>query len=248
MKYLSVLKFIVNYLVSIIGKLLGYIITPIVFSYRDYINNYAWNFIKQNNIKYNRSTIYKEDDEKYYTKNGFIYKRKTNKFLGYIILVPFFFIDNDANLTSCSLAFTKAEDVKGLKLIGSYFDLGDRAMENKISVNPFTNWQNFKQFYYWMVIRNGFYNYNYIVEDSYMNSTTGFTKEFPPNERIHGSNKNLKDFNEHRFYQDKSGKWFFICTLCRMYKGKAYGYEFGWRRLSNGGVNAVIRLYWSKSF
>ena len=37
-------------------------------------------------------------------------------------------------------------------------------------------------------------------------------------------------------------------TYCKMIKGKAYGFEIGYRRLNNGGVNAVVRKYfgWKK--
>ena len=35
-------------------------------------------------------------------------------------------------------------------------------------------------------------------------------------------------------------------TRCKHFRGKAYGYEIGWRRKDTGGVNAVIRLYANK--
>jgi hypothetical protein len=35
-------------------------------------------------------------------------------------------------------------------------------------------------------------------------------------------------------------------TLCKHYKGFAYGYEIGWRRKDLNGVNAVIRIHWKK--
>ena len=54
------------------------------------------------------------------------------------------------------------------------------------------------------------------------------------------------EFSEHRFYQDSNGKWFFLMTRCKHFKGKAYGYEIGWRRKDTGGVNAVIRIYFGK--
>jgi hypothetical protein len=41
MKYLSILRFINHYLKAIGGKLSGYIVTPLVFTFRNYINNYA---------------------------------------------------------------------------------------------------------------------------------------------------------------------------------------------------------------
>lgn len=37
-----------------------------------------------------------------------------------------------------------------------------------------------------------------------------------------------------------------LMTLCKHYKGFAYGYEIGWRRKDLNGVNAVIRLYFGK--
>lgn len=241
MKYFSVFKFIANYLLAILGKTTGYIITPLVFPHRDWIRNYAWNWMQVNNIKCQRSTIYKEDTEKYYTKDGYITKRDTNKFLGYFVLLLYFFLDDDSSLTSCSTMFVKPEDVTGLVLVGSYFDLGDRAGENKISI--WTNWKNFKQFYYWMVYRNGFYNFNYVVEDSYLNDCGKFETV---SGRIHKDGPNLLEFSEHGFYKDSNGKWFFLMTLCKYYKGFAYGYEIGWRRKNLNGVNAVIRIHWKK--
>lgn len=241
MKYLSILKFIGNYLLAILGKLIGYIVTPLVFPHRDWIRNYALNWMQVNGIKCQRSTIHKEDEEKYYTRDGYIVKRKTNKLLGYLIMIPYFFLDDDSSLTSCSTMFVKPEDVDGLVLVGSYFDLGDRARENKISI--WTNWNNFKQFYYWMVYRNGFYNFNYIVEDSYLNACGKFETV---SGRIHKKGPNPVEYSEHGFYQDSNGKWFFLMTLCKHIKGFAYGYELGWRRKDLSGVNAVIRIHWKK--
>ena len=241
MKYLSILKFVGNYLVAIPGKVLGLVVTPMIFPHRDWIRNYVWNYMQVNGIKCERSTIHSEDNEKYYTKNGWIVKRKTNKYVGKVISILHRFLDDDSSLTSCSTMFVKPEDVDGLVLVGSYFDLGDRARENKISI--WTNWKNFKQFYYWMCIRNGFYNYNYIEEDSYLNAC-GMLDSV--SKRIHKKGPNPEEFSEHRFYQDSNGKWFFTMNLCKHIRGFAYGYELGWRRKSLNGVNAVIRLHWKK--
>ena len=114
--------------------------------------------------------------------------------------------------------------------------------ENKINI--FKNWKTFKQFYYWSVIRNGFYNYNYIVEDSYINQCGELAQGISG--RINKSGPNTKEFSEHGFYQDSNGKWFFLMTRCKHFRGKVYGYEIGWRRKDTGGVNAVIRLYFAK--
>ena len=241
MKYLSIYRFVKHYISSILGKLEGFLITPLVFPHRDWIRNYAWNYMRVNGIDCFRSTIHSEDDEKYYTKNGFILKRKTNKILGKVVMWLYFHLDDDSDLTSCSTMFVKPEDVTGLVHIGSYFDLGDRARENKISI--WKNWSNFKKFYYWMVYRNGFYNFNYIVEDSYLDSCGEFDTVSP---RINKEGPNPVEFSEHNFYQDSNGKWFFILTKCKHYKGKAYGYEFGWRRKDDGGVNAITRVYFGK--
>ena len=241
MKYLSIYRFVKHYISSILGKLEGFLITPLVFPHRDWIRNYAWNYMRVNGIECFRSTIHSEDDTKYYTKNGYILKRKTNKVLGKVVMWLYFHLDDDSNLTSCSRMFVKPEDVTGLVHIGSYFDLGDRARENKISI--WTNWKNFKQFYYWMVIRNGFYNFNYIVEDSSLNKCGSFISV---SGRIHKNGANPVEYSEHGFYQDSNGKWFFLLTLCKHYKGFAYGYEIGWRRKDLNGVNAVIRFYWKK--
>ena len=73
-----------------------------------------------NNLALKRSTSHSEDNEKYYTKDGFITKRKNNKLLG-----------KSSNLTSCSSVFVKPENVKGLVHKGSYFEIGDRQSENK---------------------------------------------------------------------------------------------------------------------
>ena len=241
MKWLSVGRFIKHYVSSIAGKIGGLILTPFIFPHRDWIRNYAWNYMRVNGIECFRSTIHSEDDTKYYTKNGYILKRKTSKVLGKIVMWLYFHLDDDSDLTSCSRMFVKPEEVTGLVHIGSYFDLGDKARENKISI--WTNWKNFKQFYYWMVIRNGFYNFNYIVEDSSLNKCGEFGSI---SERMHKGGPNLKEFSEHGFYQDSNGKWFFLMTRCKHFKGKAYGYEIGWRRKDTGGVNAVIRLYANK--
>ena len=91
---------------------------------------------------------------------------------------------------------------------------------------------------------NGFYNFNYIVEDSYMNQCGELAQG--ASGRINKSGPNPEEYSEHGFYQDSNGKWFFLMTRCKHFNGKAYGYEFGWRRKSSGGVNAVIRLYFGK--
>lgn len=245
MKYFSILKFTLNYVLAILGKLSGYIITPLVFPFRNYINHYVFNFIKNNNMKLNRFVIVSEDFEKYYLPKGYITKRETNKFLGYILMFFWFYIDNDANLTCCSQAFTDSKDVKGLTYIGSYFELGDLQRENTTPI--WTNWTNFKNFYYWMVVRNGFYNYNYLVEDSVMNECGNFN-HLDRDPRIHENYKPLQNFDVHHFFQDSNGKWFFRTAMCRIIKGKAYGYEIGWYRTSSGGVNAKIRVQWAKVF
>lgn len=242
MKWLSVGRFIKHYVSSIVGKIGGLVLTPLIFPHRDWIRNYAWNYMRVNGIECERSTIWKEDDEKYYTRDGYILKRKTSKVIGVLVMRLYYHLDDDSSLTSCSTMFVKPEDVDGLVLVGSYFDLGDRARENKISI--WTNWKNFKQFYYWMVYRNGFYNYNYIVEDSSLNKCGTFNSV---SGRIHKNGPNPVEYSEHGFYQDSNGKWFFLMTLCKHYKGFAYGYEIGWRRKSLSGVNAVIRIHWKKS-
>lgn len=238
MKYMCILVFIWHYIKAITGKLLGYILTPLIFPHRDWIRNYTYNYMLTNTMPLKRSVIHSEDSEKYYTKNGYILKRKTNKFIGILVMWLWRYLDDDSNLTSCSIMFVKPENVKGLVHIGSYFDLGDRAKENKISI--WTNWQNFKDFYYWMVIRNGFYNYNYYDEDSITNKCGTFN--LPEDKRMHKKGPNEEEFSIHYFFQDSNGKWFFRTAMCKHYKGYAYGYEIGWYRTSSGTVNAKIRL------
>ena len=241
MKWLSVGRFIKHYVSSIVGKIGGLVLTPLIFPHRDWIRNYAWNYMRVNGIECERSTIWKEDEEKYYTRDGWIQKRKTNKVVGKIVMWLYYHLDDDSSLTSCSTMFVKPEDVTGLVLVGSYFDLGDRARDNKISI--WTNWKNFKQFYYWMCMRNGFYNFNYIVEDSSLNKCGTFESV---SGRIHKNGPNPVEYSEHGFYQDSNGKWFFLMTLCKHVRGYAYGYEIGWRRKDLSGVNAVIRIHWKK--
>lgn len=238
MKYLNILVFIWHYIKAILGKLTGYAVTPLVFPHRDWIRSYTWNYILVNKLPLKRSTVHSEDNEKYYTKSGYILKRKTNKVVGTITMLFWRYLDDDSSLTSCSRMFVKPENVKGLVHIGSYFDLGDKARENKISI--WTNWQNFKDFYYWMVIRNGYYNYNYYDEDSITNSCGTF--DLPDDKRIHKKGPNKEEFSIHHFFQDSNGKWFFRTAMCKHYKGFAYGYEIGWYRTSPSGVNAKIRL------
>lgn len=242
MKQYSVLKFFGNLIVVICGKATAFVLYPFLYFFSDLIRNYAWNWRQVNGIKCLRSTIHSEDNEKYYTKDGYIIKRKTNKFLGYVVEFLNFYNDDDSDLKITSRMFHKPEEVDGLKIVGSYFDIGDKMRENKINI--FKNWKTFKQFYYWSIIRNGFYNYNYIVEDSYMNECGELAQGISP--RIHKQGPNPVEFSEHGFYQDSNGKWFFLWTLCKHFRGKAYGYEIGWRRKDTGGVNAVIRLYVNK--
>ena len=42
-----------------------------------------------------------------------------------IVMWLYYHLDDDSSLTSCSTMFVKPEDVDGLVLVGSYFDLGD---------------------------------------------------------------------------------------------------------------------------
>jgi hypothetical protein len=241
MKHLSIVRYILTYLIAILGKSLAFILTPFIFQFKDFIRNYAWNFLLSKGFKIQRSTIFDEDKNKYYTAKGYIIKRETNSFIGYMILFFYFFLDDDANLDSCSMMFSDQRRVKGLKVLGSYFDISDAQRLNKINL---FHWYTFKEFYYWSVIRNGFYNYNYIVEDSILNKCGNF--DLPPTKRISKSGVNTENFSEHRFYKDDKGKWFFIVTFCKIIKGKAYGYEIGWRRKTSGGVNQIFRVYWSK--
>jgi hypothetical protein len=241
MKYLSIIRYTLNYLIAILGKVLAYVLTPFIFQFKDFVRNYTWNFLLSKGLKIKRSTIFDEDKNKYYTAKGYIVKRKTNSISGYIILFFYFFLDDDANLDSCSSMFSDARKVNGLKFLGSYFDVADTQRLNKINL---LDWYTFKEFYYWTVIRNGFYNYNYIIEDSILNICGNF--DLLPTKRISKSGGNVENFSEHRFYKDDNNKWFFIMTYCKIVKGKAYGYEIGWRRMSKGGVNQIFRVYWSK--
>ena len=62
MSYLSVLKFTLNYIVAILFKLVGYVVTPLIFPHRYCINNYVFNFIINNKMKLNRMIIVGEDE------------------------------------------------------------------------------------------------------------------------------------------------------------------------------------------
>ena len=96
MKYLSIYRFAKHYISSILGKLGGLVLTPLKFPHRDWIRNYAWNYMRVNGIECERSTIWKEDDTKYYTKNGFILKRKTNKVLGKVVMWLYSYLDDNS--------------------------------------------------------------------------------------------------------------------------------------------------------
>jgi hypothetical protein len=50
MKYLSIYRFVKHYISSILGKLEGFLITPLVFPHRDWIRNYAWNYMRVNGL------------------------------------------------------------------------------------------------------------------------------------------------------------------------------------------------------
>lgn len=240
MKWISVVRMVAVLAGSIVGKVLGFVVTPLVYMKKDWIRNYAWNWMLSRDVKINRSTVYAEDAEKYYTAKGYIQKRVT-AWYGVVVVVLYMWLDDDANLDCCSKMFSDEKKVKGLKVVGSYFDLGDVQAMNEIDLS---DWYTFKQFYYWMVVRNGFYNYNYVIEDSWSNACGKIDME--PSKRIHKGGGNTEEWSEHGFYQDENGKWFFLCTYCRLKDGKAYGYEIGYRRKSGGGVNQVIRLYWAK--
>lgn len=247
-KYLSVVLFILHYLVSILGKALAYIVTPFVFPFRHSIRNYVYNYFLSNNVYLDRCTVTSLFKSQYQTSKGFIKKRKTNKFIAYLAVFLWFFLDDDASLDCCSSSYADPLKIKGLNIRGSYFDLGDKQAENNIKCTLY----NFKSFYYWAVIRNGFYNWNYLIEDSILDRTSGI--DLPIHERIHESNKNIQPFKYNEFYQDTSGKWFFYLARCWVdKKGRASGFDLGFRRIQpNGnksnGVNAVARLYWKKKW
>ena len=96
MKWLSVGRFAKHYISSILGKLEGFLITPLVFPHRDWIRNYAWNYMRVNEIECFRSTIHSEDGTKYYTKNGFILKRETNRVLGKVVMWLYSYLDDNS--------------------------------------------------------------------------------------------------------------------------------------------------------
>lgn len=96
MKYLSIYRFVKHYISSMLGKLEVFLIIPLVFSHRDWIRNYAWNYMRVNGIECERSTIHSEDDTKYYTKNGFILKRKTNRVLGKVVMWLYSYLDDNS--------------------------------------------------------------------------------------------------------------------------------------------------------
>ena len=96
MKYLSIYRFVKHYVSSILGKLGGLVLTPLIFPHRDWIRNYAWNWMQINGIKCERSTIHKEDEEKYYTRDGYILKRKTNKVLGKVVMWLYSYLDDNS--------------------------------------------------------------------------------------------------------------------------------------------------------
>ena len=81
------------------------------------------------------------------------------------------------------------------------------------------------------------------VEDSYLDACGEFETVSP---RINKEGPNQVEFSEHNFYQDSNGKWFFILTKCKHFRGKVYGYEFGWRRKDLNGTNLVTRVYFGK--
>lgn len=87
MKYLSIYRFVKHHISSMIGKLEGFLITPLVFPHRDWIRNYAWNYMRVNGIECLRSTIHSEDDSTKPSDIKFLecLKTKTWKPLAYIM-------------------------------------------------------------------------------------------------------------------------------------------------------------------
>ena len=66
MKHLIVLKVIVHYILAGLGKLTGYIATPLVYPYRDWLRNYIWNWMQVNGIRCKRSiarTFIRENED-----------------------------------------------------------------------------------------------------------------------------------------------------------------------------------------
>ena len=66
MKYLTILKVIVHYVLAGLGKLIGYIVTPLVYPHRDWLRNNIWNWMQVNGIKCNRSiarTFIRENED-----------------------------------------------------------------------------------------------------------------------------------------------------------------------------------------
>ena len=66
MKYLTILKVIVHYVLAGLGKLIGYIVTPLVYPHRDWLRNYTWNWMQVNGIRCKRSiarTFIRENED-----------------------------------------------------------------------------------------------------------------------------------------------------------------------------------------
>ena len=66
MKYLTILKVIVHYVLAGLGKLIGYIATPLVYPHRDWLRNYTWNWMQVNGIRCKRSiarTFIRENED-----------------------------------------------------------------------------------------------------------------------------------------------------------------------------------------
>ena len=279
MKYFSILKFIASMVIPILGKLLAYVWTPIVMPFRYYAHNVvfnwylqhpSWYFKRLDAVKHN---IYEDGDlYKFKNSDGYIYKRNISFIefaFAFVFIYLFVATTDDYEMVS---AFIVKRDFKAdketdtsmviegqlvdfgarINIVGSYLTIGDKQRENNL--NCYANWTFFKAWYYWGVIRNGFYGWNYNIEDSILNRVTEPfsipTKSVRLKTDVYNDvikvNVGASTLGYEFSFYSSGDKWFFIWAMAKKFGEKYYGFEIGWRRQSATECNQVTRITLNK--
>ena len=177
MKYL---RYILILVLNLVGKVVGVPMFYLLLPFRAYTRNRVYNYVLQNNVYLKRleERAYKLDNGVYYPTNiskksfklkndGYI-KYKKVSFLEYCLaLFIWVWFDDDSNYDT----HDGNESIETLdKPFGNTFDLGDLRAEYPIT----DGMKTFK----W-VLRNSYYNANYMLEEIRENDKNFFYIQFP---------------------------------------------------------------------